>query len=464
MTQSQKMSRRNFVASGLAAASAASLSFSSKHLQGREISGQNFTEKERFVPVQGKSDVIVCGGGPAGVCAAISAARAGANVQLFESHGSLGGTWTSGLLTYIFDMNKSDLGFEIIRRLDAVNARRCESKQNFVYEPEYMKYILEQMCLESGVKFRLLTNVVAAPTKDRKIKAIITESKSGREAWIAPVIIDTTGDGDVGALSGCAYDTGSSEDGAEQPLTLNALAVVRDWKQITKFISNVPQMWGPGGHVSSSKAFKNELKRAGFTASYDWPTLFQCHENLILVMINHQFNVKVDNAQAMSDATVQARSEIIRLTDALRKLGGPWEGIRIAASAEQIGIRTGRRIHGYYSITAEDTALGTRHDDAVTLSRFGIDIHEMKGSKGVVRPRQFKHFEIPVRSLIAKDVDNLMMAGRCISGQFVPLSSYRVTGSAVAMGEAAGKVAAQAAKEKIKPIEVPWKRPVYPVK
>lgn len=453
--KSHEINRRRFFQTGLTGAAVAALSQNDSFAKDDP---QVFLEAAREIPIRrSDADVLVCGAGPAGVCAAISAARTGAKVQLFEMHGSLGGVWTNGLLTFIFDMNKSKLGNEIIDRLNALHAKRDQYDRDFVYEPEYMKFLLEEMCAEAKVSFRLHTAVTAVHKTGRIIDTVITESKSGREAWRAPIIIDATGDGDVGALAGCGFELGREGDGSEQPLTMNALTVVRDYTKMTKFISNIPVMWGPGGHIDSFKAFLAEIHRAGLEPSYYNPTLFQVHENLLMIMVNHEYNVRANDSQALTNASVRSRAEIIRIVQALNKLGGVWEGMRVAATAEQIGIRSGRRIHGLYTITAEDVAAGRKFDDSVTISRFGIDIHAPsfhQNKEKTIEHGKFHPFGIPRRSLIAKDVDNLLLAGRCISGDFIAHASYRVTGSAVAMGEAAGSIAAQAAREKILPCQI----------
>jgi hypothetical protein len=130
-------------------------------------------------------------------------------------------------------------------------------------------------------------------------------------------------------------------------------------------------------------------------------------------------------------------------------MGGPWKNLHIVATAAQIGVREGRRIHGRYTVTADDLREGRKHEDAVCRVTFPIDVHSTDPTKdkGIVGAGfRAKPYDIPLRALIAKDVDGLMMAGRCISGDFIAHSSYRVTGNAVAMGEAAGKTAAEAAK------------------
>ncbi|MBE0653164.1 MAG: FAD-dependent oxidoreductase [Bacteroidales bacterium] len=425
------------------------------------MSDENFREPGRNLPLYVDADVIVCGGGPAGIAAAITAARAGARTRLIELKGSLGGIWTSGLLTYIFDFDKPGLTRELVHRLDKRDARRNDHPGRFVYEPEEMKLLAEEMCVDAGVKIRLHTRIVAAYKEKNRLTTIVTESKSGGEAWRAKVFIDATGDGDLGALAGCGWDTGIGNDCPCQPLTMNALAMVRDASKMGEFISfyNNNNDW----HVQATKNFLAEIHRAGMNPSYAMPTLFQVRDNLLLVMINHEYNIKAFDADAMTLATLRARAEISGIVKALNAIGGVWEGMRMVASAEQIGIRDGRRIHGRYKMTREDLIEGARHSDGVARASFNVDIHaadletnrkESISTGGIT----VKPYDIPLRALIAKDVDGMMMAGRCISGDFTAHASYRVTGNAVAMGEAAGSVAYIAVKDKCLPHEVEWSR------
>lgn len=459
---SREMTRRTFLTTGALAVPAVASSLAAVEVlaadQGSGTPGV-FTEPVRNLPLHDDADVIVCGGGPAGVAAAVAAARAGARTRLFELHGSLGGVWTTGLLTYIFDFNKPGLTREIVARLDARDARRGDNRDRFVYEPDEMKVLLEEMSAEAGVKFLLHTRVAAAYREEGRLATVVTESKSGREAWRAPVFIDATGDGDLGAQAGCGWDTGQAKDCPCQPLTLNALAVVRDAAKMGDFISFFAgnDRW----HVEATKNFLAEIHRAGLDPSYAMPTLFQARDNLLLVMINHEYGVKAFDAAAISEATVRARAEIFRIVRGLNTLGGVWEGMRVVATAEQIGVRDGRRIHGRYTVTREDLVTGARHADGVGRATFGVDIHAADRESN--RRQTISHggfatrpYDIPLRALVAKDVDGLMMAGRCISGDFIAHASYRVTGNAVAMGEAAGTVAAIAATTKRLPHEVDW--------
>jgi len=424
-----------------------------------------FQEPAQNVPLSGDADVIVCGAGPAGIAAAIAAARTGARVRLFELHGCLGGVWTAGLLTYIFDFDKPGLTRELTRRLDERGARGGRNPGRFVYVPEEMKLVLEEMCVEAGVKFQLHTRVVAAFRDGAgvRLSTIITDSKSGRQAWTAPVFIDATGDGDLGAQAGCEWETGRVKDCPCQPMTMNALAVVRDVKAIRAFTSfnGTDAFEGPGGHLTCVEAFKKELKRAGVEASYGHPTIFPVRDDLVMLMLNHEYGVLSSDANGITQATVRARAEVHRLVGALRKLGGAWDGLQVAATAEQIGVRDGRRIRGRYTMTKRDLLDGARQEDGVAHVTFGVDIHaETKEANkaDAISHGGFKTkpYDVPLRALIAKDVDGLMMAGRCISGDYIAHASYRVTGNAVAMGEAAGVVAALAAKSRRLPHEVRW--------
>jgi len=208
MKCSTGVSRRSFFHTALAgAAGAAIVPRLAISKETPVASGANrFLEAAHELPLHTDADVIICGAGPAGCAAAVAAARAGARTRLFEVHGCLGGVWTAGLLTYVFDFNHPGLTQELIRELDARDARRSANPQRFVYEPEAMKLLLEEVCCAAGVKMQLHTRVAAAGCDGRRLSTIITESKSGREAWRAPVFIDATGDGDLGAQAGCGWD------------------------------------------------------------------------------------------------------------------------------------------------------------------------------------------------------------------------------------------------------------------
>jgi succinate dehydrogenase/fumarate reductase flavoprotein subunit len=406
-----------------------------------------FSEASRSTPVVNQSDVMICGGGPAGVAAAIAAAREGASTTLIELHGCLGGVWTAGALTWIIDHeNKAGVMKEILERLQAggFRARLADGTWTNGYDVEGMKSVLEEMCMEAGIRIRLHTRVVAAGVDENKrLTHVITESKSGREAWSAKMFVDATGDGDLAAAAGCGFDMGRDEDGHTQPMSLLAILTGIEAVQVRGFISDEGLPWGV-----PLEALRQELNRAGVEPSYSKPTLFRIHDNLFTLMANHQYLVKGTNADDLSRATLEARAEVRRIVDGLRSLGGCWANVRLVSTGAQIGVREGRRIHGRYTVTADDLRNGTQHEDAAADVTFCVDIHSVdpKKDKGLhTGGIKTKPYQIPLRALIARDVDGLLLAGRCISGDFFAHASYRVTGNAVATGEAAGCHAAKVA-------------------
>ena len=414
-----------------------------------------YREKKRDIPIVENVDVVVCGGGPAGIAVAIACARQGARTRLIELHGSLGGVWTTGALSWIIDSaDKPGIMAEITSRLDARDARRLRAPEgkNYAYDVEEMKLLLDEMCVEAGVDIRLLTRVVgAARDSENRLSVVITESKSGREAWHAKAFVDATGDGDLGALCGCGFDVGHPETGDVQPMSLMALITGLQFDQIEPYV---------GGSMTEPKqrlfALMDEI---GVSPSYGHPTLFRIRDNLFALMANHQYGVQCDDANAITEAMIRARREVHTQVAALRTLGGVWSDMRVVATGAQIGIREGRRIHGRYEVTGEDLLRGARFEDAVCRVTMGIDVHSTDPKKTKIveaKPHRSRPYDIPLRALIARDVDGLLMAGRCISGDFIAHSSYRVTGNAVAMGQAAGVCAARAALSDRLPHEVPW--------
>jgi len=415
-----------------------------------------FVEAARELPVAGHSDVLVCGAGPAGIGAALAAARAGASVRLIEFAGCLGGVWTAGLLTKIIDGgNKPGIMKELLHELAVRGADVARQTKGAVYDPELCKLILEEKCGEAGVKIQLHTQLVGAVTDSRnRVVAVITESKSGRQVWTAERFIDCSGDGDLAAQAGCGFDVGIGSNCECQPMTLMALLTGLDASEISEFIRENGEQAKP--------RFLKFMREAGIDPSYRAPTLRHLHNGIYSIMTNHEYSVPATDAAQITEATIRSRAEVNAIIDGLRKLGGPWKNIALVATAEQIGVREGRRIKGRYTITGTDIVNGLTHPDAVCKARFGFDIHNLlpDGSNpSVVResiPGKPKPYDIPLPALIAADVDGLMMAGRCISGDFLAHSSYRVTGNSVPMGEAAGLTCVASLKRGVMPHELHW--------
>lgn len=439
-----RLTRRHLVGLGLASSLPLARGNATPPAQG------SIGEPARELPLAGEFDVVVCGAGPAGVAAAIAAGRAGAKTLLLEVHGCLGGIWTAGALSWILDHgNKAGLMQEILSGLDQRDGRGCSpaGKGTNAFDVEIMKLLLEDLCVSAGVEILLHTRVCAA-LKDGsgRLTHVITESKSGRQAWRGRVFVDCTGDGDLAAQAGCGFDLGAPETGKMQPMSLMALLAGLVPEEISAFF-NAEET---GGNWAAPKdRLRAEMERGGHSPSYGKPTLFKVRDDLFAMMANHEYEVSGLNAREVTQATLRARREVHALINGLRSLGGVWKNLRLVATGEQIGVREGRRIHGLATVTEADLRDGRAQEDAVCRVTFPVDVHSTNAGKTKgIEPARIKAqpYDIPLRALIARDVTGLMMAGRCISGDFLAHSSYRVTGNSVAMGEADGNTAALAAK------------------
>lgn len=396
-------------------------------------------EPAREIPITHRFDVIVCGGGPAGVAAAIASARAGAHTALIEAQGCLGGVWTSGLLSIILDSaNKPGLMPEIRQRLAAMGAIR---EDRDIYQAEAMKVVLESLCEEAGVEIFLYTRLTAAQVEGQSIRHVILEAKEGRFALFGQCFIDTTGDGDLGALAGCRYDVGRQGDGLTQPMTLMAL------------VSNLPSslIEAPLPPDRNSCMPKGELLQrlleSGINPSYTKPSLFLMPDGMGALMVNHIYERSALSAHDLTRASIDARREIHRIVEKMKTFSPEWKGLTLAATAAHIGVREGRRIHGLYCLTVEDLGAGRRFADGIARVTFPVDIHSVLSSDGGGYGQDrtpCRPYDIPLRALVARDRDNLFLAGRCLSGDFHAHASYRVTGNAVITGETAGRAAARA--------------------
>ena len=434
------VSRKGFILGSLAAAGGMAGG-------GVEPAG-GFREPLRNLPLTDDADLIVAGGGPAGIAAAVTAARMGKRVRLFEAHGALGGLWTVGMISCVNDFGRGTLTKEITRRLEARGARHerwAKPKDNwYVYEPEYMKLVLEDLCAEAGVKFVYHTSVVAAyrDASGRNVETVVTESKAGRRAWRAPVYVDCTGDGDLAAFAGCGFDLGGGTGNGDQPASLVGIVRLENDAAVAPYCVNHPGP-GPAAFAKGAKsALYRELVAAGVEPSFAHPTLFRMQPGLYAFMANHEYGVKIDDPDGITAATVRARKELDTLVAALvRRDPKTWKGLRLVVTADRLGHRAARRVHGRYTVTIDDLMVGRQFEDAVASCALQLDVHGVTRADnrvpgGHTAGRKIKvPYQIPLGACRAKDVDNLYMAGRCISGDFLSQASYRVTGPAVEMGE-----------------------------
>lgn len=402
----------------------------------------------------GDFDTVVCGGGPSGVAAALSCARSGVKVLLIEQGGCLGGFWTRGLLTWLIDtFNKGDLLDELMERLiKEADGKAMPKMPRFTADTEKTKLVLERLCKECGVELLYHTFVSDVVLENGRIKAVLAESKSGHMYYTGKMFVDATGDGDLSYFAGADYELGN-EVGKTQPLSLVAHV---DGVDIEGFLP-YDSRYTPNKQAKA--AILEDMKNVCVTPSYRAPLLAMLSEKYQTFgfMINHEYRSGLDSFE-LTKATVNAREEIHAVTDALRSGGGVWKDLHVVNTADMIGVREGRRIRGLYRLTADDVNQGRCFEDGICTVGFMTDVHDLSKDDGGKERKKYGQdhppYQIPLRALISADIENLLMAGRCISGDFVAHSSYRVAGPAFRTGEVSGLIAAYCVKNGVDPCEV----------
>ena len=422
------------------------------------------TEPARKIRVVREVDVLVAGAGPAGVGAALAAAGQGAKTLLLERQGMLGGVWTAGMMNPLFDPHKGWIVDQLIAALQARGAWLHKGMD--VFDVETMKFVLEQLMAEAKVDFWYHCPVTEPIVVDGRVQGVIVENKSGREAILANVVVDCTGDGDVAARAGAAFDLGRPRDGLGQPMTLmfeisgfdgfrdlpaEKVAVHEFYRDLSKAIEkhqlDIQLPYGP--------------QRSG--APYLIATPGRA---VAVIQATHVYKIDPTDVRQVTRATVEARRQIHEVfLPAMRRIPG-LENLRLAQTAPQIGVREARRIKGRYCLSLDDLVQARRFDDAVTSTGFHLDIHEIDPQdetpklpplpRGVTR-QTLPQCDIPYRCLIPEKTDGLLVAGRCISGTHEAHAVYRVTGTCMAIGQAAGLAAAMAAARNISPASLDGK-------
>ena len=388
-------------------------------------------EPARDIPIAAECDVAVLGGGPGGLVAAIAAARSGAKTLLVEQYGFLGGMATAGLMTSFNGFRNErppnhiqtvrGLAQELVDRLlDAGGACACTAHGHFgelargecpyavSFDPEMLKVVALEMLLEAGVEVRLHTHFSASVTEGRNVSAAIVESKSGRQAFRARVYVDATGDGDLAARAGARYEQAETSGQRMMAVTLmyRAAGLPEPTPEDPRlWINGVTTFWGPS--VSG---------------------------------------VDGSNADDLAAAEIETRRA---LPEHLARLRERHPEAKLVATATNVGVRETRRILGLYTITEDDALTGRPQQDSIAVSSNPVPNYYGK--------RFFLDhlgFEIPYRSLVPADLDNVLLAGRCISASQPAFQSARSMAPNMAISQAAGTAAAMAAKAGCRPAEV----------
>lgn len=396
------------------------------------------------------ADVLVVGGGPGGIGAAVAAARGGAKVLLVEHYGFLGGMATAGEVNPFMPNHHGgkslDTGIfeEWFDRMATYGATRSGR----VFDPNVARLAAEDLCLEAGVKLLYHHRSVTADVQERKIRGVVLHSKHGLSGAVAKVYIDATGDGDLAVAAGCRANYGSEDSGHAQPMTL-CFKLKIDRADLPEEFKDKPVMqavWACGEQIQ--KVYKM-AQADGRTENPREDVLMFPSVDPDVVHFNSTrvIHRKAIDGRDLSDAEVQARRQLRQLWKLLATEIPIFRNSRLHSIAPQIGVRETRHIVGRYTVTLDDYRAGKTFPDAVARVTYGVDIHNPNGSGTTfIKLPKDAWYEIPWRALLPADVDNLVIASRAISADHATHSSFRVMPPVVSVGQAAGTAAAIAVR------------------
>ncbi|MBN1863455.1 MAG: FAD-dependent oxidoreductase [Victivallales bacterium] len=422
-------------------------------------------ELKESIPVVRETDVLVVGGGPAGVAAALSAARQGLDVTVVEQTNCLGGIATSGLHGHICQYCSWGGEFRVVGGICDEFARSVSARgygaydeRSFDFEVEALKLVLEEMFLKEKINILYYTQFSDVVVEDGNIRAVVIQSKNGREAVAAKIVIDATGDADVAARAGAPFEKGRADDGATQPMTLMFQIGGVDFQKVHHFREKeYPVKYGDSNKYKLHKLWKEAQDNGDMEPFQDgimgwWHT--PTRPDQLGINFTHIFGKDCTRMEDLTFATIEGRRQAFHTVDVYRKYVPGMEGCWMSHCAAMIGTRESRRIVGEYVITEQDLMAQRDFDDSIGYGSFFIDVHNCTGpgmdSETWNPPKGFK-YQIPYRALLPKNVSNLLVAGRCISCTHVALGSLRVMPQCMIEGEAAGAAAAMAVESKSSP-------------
>jgi len=396
------------------------------------------------MPNTHESEILVAGGGPAGLSAAVASARNGADTLLVERYGFVGGMATAGLvnpyMTYWAGEEQIIHGIhqEIIDRLSALGAygKGCRT----AFDPEAWKFVADRMCEEAGVRVLFHTFLMDATLEDSHIISVGLCGKSGKETATARIYIDATGDADLAFLAGAQTCKGREEDGLTQPMTLNFRVCNVDTERI------------PSAE-ERNRIFQKAKAEGRLTCPRENILMFPTTRNGE-VHFNQTRITRVDgtSSEDLSRAEIEGRRQAWEFLEFLRRDVPGFEEAEILVSGPQVGVRETRRVVGEYVLTREDILGARKFDDCIARGSYSIDIHNPTGEGTIIeRLKPGESYDIPYRCLVPLGIENLLVAGRPISATHEAHSSIRIMPICIATGQAAGTAAALCSKINVQP-------------
>ena len=427
------------------------------------------------LPLAASCGVLVCGGGTAGVVAAIAAARAGADVLVVDQLGQLGGTQSAAWVTPMMP-NKiltenltHGLNDDILRRAAEYDPPPTDKTGDLLwFNPVTLALVLDDLLAEAGGRVLYHTFISDAIVEGGALTGIVIENKSGRQRIHARVTIDCTGDADVALRANVPCVAGDPEEGKNQPMSLRFALAGVDQERAAVFLADELGMncyaRPPLFEIGTGEA-KNtplgplicEAVAQGILAEDDLGYL-QFFSMLgrpgeLAFNCPRIAGLSATDAWDLSRAQTIGRQKIRRIARFFKTAVRGFEASYIGTIAPMVGVRESRRIFGDYTLTEEDYLTEARFPDAVARNSYPIDIHSTKAKGGLIMkhlPPGHYH-EIPYRCLLPVGIENLLVAGRCLSASFAAQAAVRIQQNCRALGEAAGLAAVLALEQGVTP-------------
>ena len=438
------------------------------------VAGQ-YIEPARALPILAQCDVLVVGAGPAGLSAALAARRAGADVVLLERFGCFGGVITTvGMETlawyrYEGTIESEGIGVEMERLAAQMGGSiKWPYNDSECLDADFFKVVADHLVREAGIRpiLHCMAVDVIFDGDSNRLKGIITESKSGRQVVLAQRIIDCTGDADIAHLAGASYRKTPKDKMLGMTTVFNASGV--DKKKFLQYTEEQPATYADWSRTWDQETTGKEdvLRSPYLDKEFDearalgvipqntqnlggsWSALSDAGEATNLNLA-HMHGYDSTDVMDLTQAEMQGRQEALYALTALKKVVPGFENAKLRNFGMTLGIRDSRKIIGRYNLTSDDVRNQAKFADTIGIFPEFID-----GYNVLILPSTGRYFEVPYGCMVPIEVDNLLVAGRCVAGDMVSHAAMRNMMACTVTGQGAGVAAAVSLQNKVSTADV----------